>query len=196
MVIVGMPVSVERKINLGPWSRVKRFPDHEVLLSPLAAARTTGDTGAMRPGADERTSSEPPSRGELFAGKTVGAPRMIIFSRIRTKLTLPIAAALLCTSCTTLRPVEVAREEIQRQILSGTLLRTGDRVSLVTSDGARHELRVADVDVAKSLVVGGGQTVRVGEIDRLDKREVSALKTAALAAGLYFGFLFALAGVP
>jgi hypothetical protein len=107
-----------------------------------------------------------------------------------------VAAALLCVACTTLRPVEAPRDELQRRILSGGLLEPGDRVSVTTSDGARHELRVAYVDVDAGLIGGDGQTVRVAEIDALGKRQVSARKTAALAAGVFFGFLFALAGVP
>ena len=107
-----------------------------------------------------------------------------------------MAIALVCAACTTLRPVEAPREEIQRQILTGGLLKSGDRVRVTTTDGARHELRVAYVDERMGLVGSDGQTVRVQEIDALDKREVSAWNTAGLAAGLYFGFLFALAGVP
>jgi hypothetical protein len=110
--------------------------------------------------------------------------------------TLLTAISLLCVACTTLRPVEAPREELQRRILTAGLLETGDRVRLITNDGMQHELRVASVDVGAGLVRGEDQVVRIDEIEALDKREVSALRTAALAAGLYFGFLFALAGVP
>lgn len=109
-------------------------------------------------------------------------------------LLMPIT--LVCVACTTLRPADAPREEIQRQILSASLLKPGDRVRVTTTDGTRHELRVAYVDERMGLVGSDGQTVRVQEIDTVDKREISAWKTAGLAAGLYFGFLFALAGVP
>jgi hypothetical protein len=108
----------------------------------------------------------------------------------------PAAIILLCAACTTLRPVQAPREEIQRQILDAGLLKPGDRVRIVTSDGTQHDLRVSYVDSNAGLVGGEGETVRIDEIDALDKRAVSAPRTAALAAGLFFGFLFALAGVP
>jgi hypothetical protein len=91
------------------------------------------------------------------------------------------------TGCTTLRPVDAPREEIQRRIVSGSLLKPGDKVRLVTSDGATHDFTVASVDPGQGVVTGGTETVQIADIASLEKRTFSALKTSLLAAGAFIG---------
>jgi len=108
-----------------------------------------------------------------------------------TKVALFAGLALLTGACTSLRPIEAPREEVQRRILSEGLLEPGDRVRLVTADGMAHEFRVARVDVEAGVVSGGDETVRIADVTRLEKREVSALKTGLLIGIPLFGILTA-----
>jgi hypothetical protein len=100
-----------------------------------------------------------------------------------------LAAGLLlfAAACTTLRPVDALPEEIQRQIVSESLLKPGDKVRLVTNDGATHDFTVASVDPGQGVVNGEHEAVRISDIARLGKRTFSALKTGLLAAGAFFG---------
>jgi hypothetical protein len=103
------------------------------------------------------------------------------------KFFLPAGIGLLAAACTTLRPIDAPREEIQRQIMSGGLLKQGDKIRVVTSDGATHDLTVASVDAGQGVVTSEKETVRVADIASLEKRRFSALKTSLLAAGAFVG---------
>ena len=112
------------------------------------------------------------------------------------RTTLLAAIATLCAACTTLRPVEAPRDEIQRRILAEELLKPGDKIRVQTTDGTWHDLRVARVDVRAGVISGDDQAVRISDVEALDIRKVSAARTAWLAVGLYLGFQFALGGFP
>jgi hypothetical protein len=100
---------------------------------------------------------------------------------------LPIGIVVLAAACTTLKPVAAPRDEIQRQIMSGALLKAGDKIRLVTSDGATHDLTVASVDPGRGVVAGEIESVRVADIASLEKRRFRALQTSLLAAGAFVG---------
>jgi hypothetical protein len=93
---------------------------------------------------------------------------------------------LACLSCTSLRPVSGSSEEIQQEILSGRLLKAGDRVRLVTSDGAEHQFRIAKVDIEQGIIAGQGDQVSITQIAAAQKREFSWIKNGALIVGLAF----------
>jgi hypothetical protein len=85
------------------------------------------------------------------------------------------------------KPVEAPPEELQRLITSENLLAPGDRVQLVTTDGARHEFRVTSVNVDEGFIRGDDEAVPIADVIALQTRKVAIGKTTALAAGLYVG---------
>jgi len=99
---------------------------------------------------------------------------------------LPCALVVIA-GCTALQRVDAPREEVQRRIASEHLLKPGDKVRVVTSDGVAHELTVTNVDSARGVVAGADQTVSIADIASVEMRRFSALKTSLLAAGAFLG---------
>ena len=95
------------------------------------------------------------------------------------RIALLAAICLLTVACNTMRPVLEPRDEFVEQIRSGALLKPGDRIRVVTDDGTREELRVAEIR-ADGTIVGERSEVRVSEIASLEKRERSWVKTGVL----------------
>jgi hypothetical protein len=100
------------------------------------------------------------------------------------KYLLVLAVILLSCACTTLKPTEASPAELQRMITSENLFEPGDRVRLVTADGAVHKFRVRELDLEQGLVIGKADTVPVADIVAVETREVSVGKTAVLTGGL------------
>ena len=103
--------------------------------------------------------------------------------RLRTAVLL--SAALLSTACTTLRPVEGSPAELRPRITSGELLKSGDRVQLVTTDQKTHRFTVKSVGADR--VEGASESIPVEQISALEKRQFSRGKTIALVGGLLGG---------
>jgi hypothetical protein len=97
---------------------------------------------------------------------------------------------LVAAGCTSLRPVEAPPAELQRLIREETLIKPGDRVRLVTANGAVHELRVKQIDLDRDVVTGKNEAVPLADIITVQTRKIAVGKTAALAAGLYVGIAF------
>ena len=109
-------------------------------------------------------------------------------ARTQTKATILISFVMLgAAGCTSLRPVEAPPAELQRLIREEALIKPGDRVRLVTADGAVHELRVKQIDLDRDTVTGKNETVPLADIITVQTRKIAVGKTAALAAGLYVG---------
>jgi hypothetical protein len=107
---------------------------------------------------------------------------------MQTKAAILISfVTLVAVACTSLRPVEMPPAELQRLIREKDLIKPGDRVRLVTADGAAHELRVKQVDLDRDAVTGNDEVVPLADIITVQTRKIAVGKTAALAAGLYVG---------
>ena len=91
---------------------------------------------------------------------------------------------LLSCACTTLQPTAASPEELQHMITQENLLEPGDRVRLVTADGAVNKFRVREIDLENGMVVGPKESVPIQDIVAVETREVSIGKTAALAGGV------------
>jgi hypothetical protein len=102
---------------------------------------------------------------------------------------------LLSCACTTLRPTEASPEELQRMITHENLLETGDRVRLVTADGAVYKFRVREIDLQNGLIIGPKDSVQIQDIVAVETRKVSIGKTAALTGGLVGGLYLLLLSV-
>lgn len=85
-----------------------------------------------------------------------------------------LLAAWILVSCTSLRPVR--SDEVQRS------LKAGDTVSVVTKDGRQAEFEI--VAVTAEAIVGKDQWIELADIAELQKREISAGKTAGLVGAV------------
>lgn len=93
-----------------------------------------------------------------------------------------LSAALLSAGCTTLRPIEGSPAELRQRINSGALLKPGDRVVIVASDGTVHRFAIKSVDAG--IIQGRSESVPIEQVTRLRQRQFSRSKTAALVIGI------------
>jgi hypothetical protein len=93
-----------------------------------------------------------------------------------------IVVIIICTGCTTLRPVEGSPAELRQRINSGALLKPGDRVVIVASDGRVHRFAIKSVDAG--IIQGRSESVPIEQVMTLRQRQFSRAKTAALVIGI------------
>jgi hypothetical protein len=104
----------------------------------------------------------------------------------RTCLVVLLALALISTSCTTLKTTEAPPEEVHRLIVTEDILKPGDEVKIVTTDGVVHEFRVTRIDRERGLVFGDTDEIPIVDIVALETREISIGRTALLAGGVAY----------
>lgn len=99
--------------------------------------------------------------------------------RGQTLTSTVLIMCLLVSSCTSLMVVQIS-DNITSAI------HAGDRVRIVTKDGRDVEFKV--VSVTSEDVTGDNQEViRFSDVAKLEKQEVSVLKTAGLTGGIVLG---------
>jgi hypothetical protein len=89
---------------------------------------------------------------------------------------------VLNAGCTTLHPIEGTPMELQERIASNELLKIGDRVAIVTTDGKTH--RFAVVGFGAGIIKGKAESVSIDQVRHVGKRTFSRGKTIALVAGI------------
>jgi hypothetical protein len=94
---------------------------------------------------------------------------------------LLLTVLIICAGCTTLRPIEGSLTELN----SGELLKTGDRVLIITTDQKQHRFTVKSVGAG--LIQGPSESIPVEQISSLEKRQFSRGKTIALVGGIVGG---------
>jgi hypothetical protein len=119
-----------------------------------------------------------PTAAQLIAGCASPRGRMIRGALLTSVL-------VSCAGCTTLRPIEGNPAELRRRISSGELLKTGDRILVVTTDQKEHRFTVRSVGA--SLIDGPSESIPIEQIFALEKRQFSRGKTIALVGGLLGG---------
>jgi len=92
---------------------------------------------------------------------------------------IALAAIVSLAGCTTLRPIEGTPAELQQRLNSGNLLKSGDRVSIVTADYKTHVFAVTAVSAG--FIEGRRQSVPVDQVVAVQKRQFSSAKTWVLA---------------
>jgi len=102
---------------------------------------------------------------------------------------------LLSCACTTLQPTAASPEELEHMVTHENLLEPGDRVRLVTADGAVYKFRVREIDLVNGMIVGPKESVPIKDIVAVETREVSIGKTAVLTGGLVGGLYLLLLSV-
>ena len=98
--------------------------------------------------------------------------------RILILLTVLVSNA----GCSTLHPIEGTPMELQERIASNELLKIGDRVSIVTTDGKTHRFAVTGFDAG--IVKGNAESVSIDQVLQVGKRSFSRGKTIALVVGM------------
>jgi hypothetical protein len=88
------------------------------------------------------------------------------------------------SGCTTLRPIELSRSQVQEGISHGDLVHAGDNVKIITNDGKQHQFKV--ISVSDGYVKGEAVEIPIKDIDLIEKRRVSIGRTALLSGA---GFL-------
>jgi len=88
---------------------------------------------------------------------------------------------LLVSSCTSLKVVQIS-DNIRSDI------HEGDRVKIVTKDGRDVEFKVVSV-TSEGVTGDNQQVIRFSDVAKLEKEELSAVKTAGLAGGIVLGLL-------
>jgi hypothetical protein len=81
--------------------------------------------------------------------------------------------------------MEGTHTELAQRLNSGELLKTGDRVLIVTTDQKNHRFIVQSVGAG--LIEGPSESIPVEQISSLQKRQFSRGKTIALVGGLVGG---------
>lgn len=99
------------------------------------------------------------------------------------------AIVLVVAGCMSMRPVEQPAESIQQQIRSEGLLMAGDKVRIVTADGAVHEFRVDAVDLDAGRIIGEDTDIEIASIATLEQKKFSSWKTGLLAGLVVLGLL-------
>jgi len=64
----------------------------------------------------------------------------------------------------------------------------GDRVKIVTKDGREAEFKVVSV-TSEGVTGDNQQVIRFSDVAKLEKEEVSVLKTAGLTGGIVLGLV-------
>jgi hypothetical protein len=105
---------------------------------------------------------------------------------MKNTLVLLLCAAI-ASACTTLRPVQVSTDRAKQAIASGQLLKPGDKVRLITTDGKVHEFAITAIDAAEGTVKGPADSVRVADLVTVAKREPALGKTLGLILGIVGG---------
>jgi hypothetical protein len=93
-----------------------------------------------------------------------------------------IVVIIICTGCTTLRPIEGSPAELRQRINSADLLKPGDRVRIVASDGSAHRFAIKSIEAG--VIRGRSESVPVEQVVTLQRRQFSRVKTAALVIGI------------
>lgn len=97
--------------------------------------------------------------------------------------------ALARSACSTLSAKEAASEELRRQLFSGDLLQTGERVGLVTTDETVYEFRITEINLEQGLVTGRDERVSIADVVAVETHEVSVGETALLVGGVGYSVI-------
>jgi len=96
-----------------------------------------------------------------------------------------LALILLCTSCTTLSPITGNPDDLRRGINTGTLLKAGDSVSIVTADGRTHRFEVTGI--ADGVIRGRTESVPVDQVVSVEQGRINAVQTVTLVLAVIAG---------
>ena len=103
---------------------------------------------------------------------------------------LLLTVLLICTGCTTLRPIDGSPADLRQRLSAGELLKPGDRVLVITTDQKEHRFTVKSIGA--DVIEAPSESIPIEKIYFLQKRQFSRGKTIALVGGLVGGAALAL----
>jgi hypothetical protein len=103
---------------------------------------------------------------------------------------LLLTVLLICTGCTTLRPIDGSPADLRQRLSAGELLKPGDRVLVITTDQKEHRFTVKSIGA--DVIEAPSESIPIEQIYFLQKRQFSRGKTIALVGGLVGGAALAL----
>jgi hypothetical protein len=98
------------------------------------------------------------------------------------KRIIVLTAIISCTGCTVLRPIDGTSTELQQRIVSGQLLKPGDRVEIVTTNQQTHRFTVTRIDAV--LIEGKAESIQTDQVVSVERRQFSRVRTLALICGV------------
>ncbi|MDH5700154.1 MAG: hypothetical protein OEZ41_09365 [Nitrospirota bacterium] len=101
--------------------------------------------------------------------------------RGQTLTSAVLVMCLLVSSCTSFKVVQIS-DNITSDI------HEGDSVKIVTKDGRDVEFKVVSV-TSEGVTGDNQQVIRFSDVAKLEKAEVSVLKTAGLTGGIVLGLV-------
>lgn len=99
----------------------------------------------------------------------------------RVNRILFIFLSLNLCACTSYYPVITETGDIRKEVRAGTVVHVGDRVRLDTGDDQEYELTVTLL--TDDVIVGEEGSVNIHDIQDVQIRKVSAIKTTGLVVG-------------
>ena len=97
-----------------------------------------------------------------------------------------LAAALAGFGCTTLQSTQLPPDELRDGIRDGSLVNTGDEISVVTTDGREHflDVRGVDRDAIRGELSGGEETVvAIDDVIALRTHQTERVRTTYAVLG-------------
>jgi hypothetical protein len=92
---------------------------------------------------------------------------------------------LVLSGCTSLKPIELSPEQLQNRIATEDIVKVGEIVKVVTSDGKTREFKVTEI--REDHILGKDVDIPIKDIIALETREFSGGKTVALVGGTTLG---------
>ena len=90
--------------------------------------------------------------------------------------------AFILTGCTTLRPIQLSPEALQRNIMAGYLVKPGDEIKITTIEGKQHKFKV--ISITDGVIRGKDVEIPIKDISQAEKRTFSIGKTSGLVGGM------------
>ena len=99
---------------------------------------------------------------------------------------LLLVATLIASGCTTLQSTQLPPDELRNGIRDGSLVETGDEISVVTTDGREHVFDVRGVDqdaIRGELADGEEAVVAIDDVVALRTHQTERIRTTYAVLG-------------
>jgi hypothetical protein len=104
-----------------------------------------------------------------------------------------MAFFLVCSACTTMKPVETPPAQLRGQIIQEGIIKSGEWVKIGTLDGTFHEFQVENI--TRDHISSDTEDIAIADIATLEIREATTVgKVTGNAAAFSLGYGF-MAGI-
>lgn len=98
------------------------------------------------------------------------------------KALLVIASLLICTACTSMKPVQRSPHSLPEQIIQDNLIQPGNRVNIETTDGKYHEFQVTEV--TSERISGDTTEIAIADVVAVQILEATTLGKAVVGTAV------------